>query len=229
MPLHPLAALAGAGLALLACAAQAGTITSSSTLSLPGASTGSLGPLGATPAPNNDNSAGPSPNSVPASIFFNSPGGMEIELVTAASGGSTEYRFVQTFVNNSGAAWTGFVFELGYGLGNAFTLSDPLDGLDFDQPDADPAPTASMFANLVHLSDRIEWSGGSVPSIGVVAFSFSIDLPDIAGNRFTLRQTPVVDVVQPVAEPSSLLLAGAAMLALVSRRRGGGGPKTAPR
>jgi hypothetical protein len=205
-------------LAWAAAGAHAGVITSVSTLSLPGASTGTIGPLGATPAPNNDNDVGASPNTVPYSLFLNSPGALEVEFVTAASGGSTEYRFTQTFVNNSGLAWTGFVFELGYGVGSDFVPAG-MQELDFDWPGADPTPTSTAFTNFIYNSDRIEWLNGSVPSIGLVGFTFAIDIPDIAGNRFTLRQTPVV-ASQTVPEPTSLLLFGGAILALLSQRRG---------
>lgn len=216
----------GAVVALcLAGPVQAGIITSVTTVSLPGGSTGTVGPVGATPAPNNDNTAAASPNTVPYSIFFNTFGPMQVEFATNDSGGTTEYRFTQTFVNNTGQAWTGFVFELGFGLGAAFTPSGAADGLDFDWSDADPAPTASLFSTLSHQGDRIEWSGGSVPSIGALAFTFAIDVSDgLAAfnpngvNRFTLRQTPIAATLV-VPEPSSLLLLGIGIIALVWWRR----------
>jgi hypothetical protein len=205
--------------------AQAGVITSITTSLLPGSSTGTIGPIGATPAPNNDNTAAASPNTVPYNIFFNTLGPMQVEFATNGSGSTTEYRFTQTFINNTGQVWTGFAFELGFGLGAAFTPSGATDGLDFDWPDTDPAPTASLFATLSHQSDRIEWSGGSVPSIGVLTFTFAIDVPDDLAafnpnqlNLFTLRQTPIVDTLV-VPEPSSLLLLGTGILALFSQRR----------
>lgn len=203
---------------------QAGVISSAPTFSLPGFSTGTLGPIGVTPAPNNDNTAAASPNTVPFSIFFNTLGPMQVEFATNDSGGTTEYRFTQTFINNTGQGWTGFVFELGFGLGASFVPSGAADGVDFDWPNVDPAPTASLFPTLSHQSDRIEWSGGTVPSIGVLTFTFAIDVADgLAAfnpggvNHFTLRQTPIV--ATPVPEPSSLLLLGVGILALVWWRR----------
>lgn len=41
--------------------------------------------------------------------------------MTSESGGTTEYRFTQTFINNTGQVWTGSEFLLGYGVGDAFT------------------------------------------------------------------------------------------------------------
>jgi hypothetical protein len=206
-------------------AAQAGVITSITAVEMPGSSTGAIGPAGATPAPNNDNASAASPNTVPYSVVFNGAlGPLQVEFATNASGGTTEYRFTQTFENNTGEVWTGFAFELGYGLSDGFTPSGATDGLDFDWPDADPTPTASLFSTLSHQSDRIEWSGGSIPSAGVLTLTFAIDVPDNLAafnpsqvNRFTLRQTPIVST-QSVPAPSSLLLL-AAGLGLISWRR----------
>ena len=218
------AVIAASLAAVLACDAQAAVISTVTNVSLPGLSTSTIGPVGATPAPNNDNATVASPNAIPYTVFFNALGPLDVEFMTSASGGTTEYTFTQTFVNNTGQAWTGFTFELGYGFGQAFTASGGADGLDFDLPGADPAPFASLFTSLIHLDDRMEWSGGSVPSVGGLAFTFSIDVPDGLAtfhpdsvNRFTLRQTPVV--ATPVPEPSSMLLLGWGMLALLPWRR----------
>lgn len=213
------------GLICTANAAQAGVIASIATTLMPGSSTAAIGPTGA-PAPNNDNATAASPNTLPYNVFFNgAPGPLQVEFATNNSGGTTEYRFTQTFTNNTGQVWTGFVFELGYGLSAAFTPSGATDGLDFDWPDADPTPTASLFSILSHQSDRIEWSGGNVPSVGVLTLTFAIDVPDSLAafnpdqvNRFTLRQTPII-ATQSVSEPPSLLLLAVGMLALVSWRR----------
>lgn len=193
---------------------RAGNVTGISAFSLPGFSTGSLGPVGGTPAaPNNDNATGPSPNLIPYSIFFNAfgNGSADFEFIVANSGGTTEYRFFTTLlVNNTGAAWAGYHFELGYGVGANFVRSGDSDLLDFDTPDMDPAPTSTVFTALNHQTDTLDWTGGVVPSPRPVAFTFAIDVPDNlqnfnpAGvNRFTLRQTPTA-----VPEPATLLLAG---------------------
>src|SRR5262245_2703377 len=96
--------------------AGAATISSINRVILPGASTGTVGPL-STSAPNNDDVNGPSPNVIPYSIFLNSPGPIETEFILAQSGGTTEYRFTQTLINNTPAVWEGFRLELGFGTG----------------------------------------------------------------------------------------------------------------
>lgn len=209
---------------LLSGGAQAAVITSIGSSSLPGASTGTIGPVGSTPAPNNDNAVAASPNVVPYSIFLNTPGAMEVEFIASNSGGTTEYRFTQNLINNTGQTWTGIRVELGFGLGADFVASTS-DQLDFDTPDMDPAPSASAFSALTHTSDVLTWSGGSLPAIGGLQLTFSIDVPDNLDPtgtsglaRFTVRETPIVAAV--VAEPSSALLMGSALFgALAVRRR----------
>jgi hypothetical protein len=92
--------------------AQAGLIASVTTLSLPGSSTGTIGPVGVTVAPNNDNATASSPSTLPYNIFFNTLGPLLVEFATSNSGGTTEYTLTQTFNDNTGHAWSGFVFEL---------------------------------------------------------------------------------------------------------------------
>lgn len=210
---------------VLACAcafaqgAHAGLIGGAA-LVLPGASTGTLGPVGATPSPNNDNSAGASPNAVPYSLFLNSPGGFESVFTVSNSGGTTEYVFTQTLVNNSGVAWTGFRFELGFGTGSAFAASSVADDLDFDAPTFDPFPASSAFGVVATQSDLLEWSGGMVIPVGTTTFSFSIDVPDNLSqwhpqslNAFTLRQVPVTPTVVPEPATLALLVFGVAIAA----------------
>lgn len=216
---------------LLQSLAQAGVITGVGASTIPG--TGSIGPVGATPAPNNDNAA-PSPNAIPYSIFFNGAGLLEVEFVVANSAGTTEYQFNQFFVNNTGGAWTGFVFELGFGTGAGFTRLASSTSLDFDLPTLDPTPASSVFPTLDAQSTVLTWSGATLNAIGSVAFSFAIDVPDNldalhpAGlNRFTLRQVPVV-APSPAPEPATaaLVTIGLAALAAIARgrRKRGRGP-----
>lgn len=213
----------------LAAPADAARITMATLVSLPGPSTGSLGPVGATPAPNNDNAGALNPNSIAYSIVFNALGTAEYEFQVEASGGTTEYLFTTPgllpVVNNTGVAWIGYQFELGFGTGANFVSSNSADALDFDLPTADPLPTSTVFTILDQQTDAIGWSGGSVPSIGSVRFVFAIDVPDgletlnpSGLNRFTLRQTPIV---ASVPEPTALVLltSGMAGLVMVRRRR----------
>src|SRR6476620_8879201 len=95
--------------------ADGATVKSVISFLTPGFSTGSMGPVGNTPAVNNDDDLGASPNVIPYNVFFNSAGILETEFVLENSGGTTEYRFTQTFLNNTDPVWTGFRIELGYG------------------------------------------------------------------------------------------------------------------
>jgi hypothetical protein len=106
------------------------------------------------------------PDTVPYTVFFNGAlGPLQVEFATNNSGGATEYRFTQSFINNTGQVGTGCVFELGYGLGAAFTPWGATDGLDFDGRHPDPTATASLFSMLSHQTDRIEWRAvASLPS-----------------------------------------------------------------
>lgn len=207
--------------------AGAATITSVSSFVLPGASTGSIGPVGATPAPNNDNSPVPSQNAIAASMFLNAGGfgPADFEFAVSDSGGTTEYILRETVVNTTGVPWTDFHFELGFGTGAGFLRAPVGVGLDFDTPDADPAPTATVFPTLVHQPVTIDWSGGLVPSVGPVLFTLSIDVPDnlvalnpSGLNRFTLRQFPT-NTPAPVPEPASVVLLGGGLAGLVAARR----------
>jgi hypothetical protein len=230
MRIHQSIFAVGSMLALAhATAARAGIITAGD-VRLPPFSTGSVGPFGANPAPNNNNAAAQSANMISYSIFFNSPGFAEVEYVTGDSGGTTEYFISQNLlVNNSGVVWAGFRFELGFGTDSDFVRAPAGVALDFDVPDADPAPFSSVFTNIDHQPNVITWSGGTVPFVRPVAFRLSIDVPDGLDTwhpqglrRFTLRQTPLT-AETAIPEPSSILLTAAALLPLLMltcKRRG---------
>jgi hypothetical protein len=212
--------------------AKAAVITSLD-VSLPGFSTGNVGPVGgaANVAPNNDNAVLPSPNVIPATIFLNAGGfGVaDFDFLLANSGGTTEYFFTPVFINNSGVTWTDFHFQLGFGSGANFVPAGAGIALDFDTPTGDPIPTSSAFAVLNQLPTAIHWDAGVVNYLGgsggppfAAAFSLSIDVPDDLSsihpqglNRFTLRAFPTA-----APEPGTLaLLATGLGLTLWRRRR----------
>lgn len=214
--------------------ADAATITSINQFLLPGSSTGSLTFSLAT-APNNDNTAGPSPNTIATGGFgvFLNEGGFDIldyEFNLANSGGTTEYFFTTNVVNNTGIEWADFHFQLGFGTGDDFVPAAAGIGLDFDTPDGDPAPSSSAFPILDYLPTLLEWSGATVTYVGgpggapvSTTFSFSIDIPDgLAAihpdgvNSFTLRSFPTA---HSVPEPVAGLLIGVGLAGMALRRR----------
>jgi hypothetical protein len=208
---------------------NAANITSVGSFSLPGPSTGSIGPVGATPAPNNDNASGTSPNTIPATVFLNALGPIEIEFALVESGGTTEYSLTQTLFNITDQPWTDFHLELGFGTGAGFVRSGRADALDFDLPDRDPAPTASAFTVLNHQSDTIDWQGGNVPMVGTLLTSFAIDVPDgleainpSGLNRFTLRAAPSGGSGPgEVPEPGTLIMLVSGVAGLITQRQVG--------
>jgi hypothetical protein len=214
-------ALLAMALAVSAIPSAAATIGIGST-SLPGASTGTLGPVINT-SPNNDNSAGNSPNVVTYSIFQNTFGTIEVEFLATNSGGTTEYRFVQALFNTAGPTWQGYSLELGFGTGANFLRSGAGDGLDFDSPTLDPAPNSNRFSTVNAGTDTLVFSGGAVNQFQTTSLNFHIDVPDNLNqfnpsgqNRFTLRQvallTPGGDTAVP--EPSVFWMFGGGLLAV---------------
>jgi hypothetical protein len=157
-------------------------------------------------------------------VFWNAVTSGEVEFAVSNSGGATEYFISQNLFNLTGQTWTGYRYELGFGRGSSFVAASG--ALDFDLPNADPAPTSSRFAVLTHQPQSLEWSGGTTPDLVAAAFTFSIDVPDNLAalnpggtNAFTLRQTPIV--ASAVPEPATALLMVGALLAVgvLHRRR----------
>lgn len=173
-----------------------------------------------TPNPDNDNQPGGpgGDNNVTVPLKrFDNVGYIDIEFLVADSPGNrvTEYRVSESVDNDTGFNWIGYRMELGFGVGDNFKPSTAGDGLDFDFPDYDSAPSSSAFA-LVDTTineDTLLFTGG-VHGLPLENYTVRIDVPDLAGGRFTLRQTPIVP------EPSSLaLLALGAMTAIATSWR----------
>ena len=172
-----------------------------------------------TPFPNNNNSFVASPNQIlnfpglsctPKTFEVIAP--IDTTLIVEPSGGTTEYYFTETVVNNTGETWVDFHFELGFGIGDNFRRFDaaplPLNLAfpEFDPPERDPLPTSSQFTSLVQEDISLWWSGGSVEPGATVDFTFSLDVPDdfVGSNiysNFTIRQAPTIS---SVSEPSSI-------------------------
>jgi hypothetical protein len=164
----------------------------------------SISPLS---APNNDDVAGVSPNTIwVTQKNYIAIGPVDITFNVINSGGVSEYSVAEGVYNGTGIPWTGYHLELGYGFGTGFVKSTPGDGLDFDSPDFNsplsfnPAP-GFYFPTAVATADDILAGGGIMPPTGFAGdFHFSIDVPD-GITQFTLRQSPI-----GVPEPGTFLL-----------------------
>lgn len=204
--------------------AQASIITSASKFKTPGFSTGQLNNVGVTPQPNNDDVADPNANVITSSVFLNSGGLdiMEMEFNTANSGGTTEYQFVQTFINNTGALITGFHIELGFGSGVDFVRSAAFDLLDFDAPDFTTPPFSTFFPTTVAAEDTLDFFGATLGALKTASFRYRVDVPDgLLNNKFTIREYALTGTQPPpaVPEPASMMLLGSGLVGLAARLR----------
>ncbi|MBH8563508.1 PEP-CTERM sorting domain-containing protein [Nostoc sp. CENA67] len=174
-----------------------------------------------TPFPNNNNSVSPSPNQIlnfpglsctPKTFQTIAP--IDTKLFVEPSGGTTEYFFTETVVNNTSSIWDGFNLKIGFGLNDEFAPPElilvpfgfAIPDFDFNDSGSDPQPTSSKFTQLIQDgSFNLLWSGGSVAPGESIDFTFSVDVPDdLDGNNFynsfTIRQVPIA---APVPEHNS--------------------------
>lgn len=154
-----------------------------------------------------------SKNALEGIAHFIGPGYIDSVFTVAPSGGVTEFVLFESEVNFSGAPWTEFHFELGFGTGDNFVLSGT-DGLDFDAPDLDPTPSIyqfttgsiqpapTTFSTLTPLDDQLIWSGGALEDItvrhvdadgkavGERLFPLIVDVPDVNDQIPDFARTP---------------------------------------
>jgi hypothetical protein len=181
-------------------------------------------PVVSTLSPNNDNFPTNSPNDnnivVPLKRFDNNDY-IDIQFTVINSiptSGVTvsEYRVSESVDNNTGLNWIGYTMQLGTGVGAGFVKSGAGDGLDFDAPLFDPTgPTStSMGIGLPSDEDEIVFSGNQGSGLAII--SFRIDVPNLTGGTFTLRQFPI-----PIPEPATalMLVLGCLAAPMIARRR----------
>ena len=204
----------------------AAVITGFGSTSLPG--TGSVGPIGGVAAaPNNDGVAGVNPNTVPYQLFFNTDGLLEIEFVLANSGGTTEYRFAQTFFNITSRA----VDQLRPGAGlrhraprscarparTRSTSISPTAPPRRSRPPSRPSIISRICStSAAALSASSAWRRSASRS---TCRTISASVNPYGVNRFTLRQTRNAPASSPVPEPTSFALFGAGLLGMLGAGR----------
>ena len=180
----------------------------------------------------NDNTRGPSTNTIVLSETFERPGQIEAFFAVADTKRTTEYFAKEVAITNNSKSGRlilleRLVFELGFDRDEKFNRSIGGDGLDFDATSYTPVPTGPPgFGNEdgrpIMTEDVLTYTGVILPPGEPVKFTFSIDVPNgISG--FTLRTTPFPAPAAPaIPEPASLALAGraaAAGLGYARRRR----------
>jgi hypothetical protein len=184
---------------------------------------GTVSTIVITGAPGNDNvTTVGNPNVQINGKNFTALGPIDIVFTTTNSTLVSEYLVAEGVTNSTGQTWAGYKIELGFGSGGSFVASPAGDGLDFDAPTFDPLPTAgTSFTTLATGQDTLLFTSGTgVANGNPLSLQFSIDVPDgLAGNTFTLRQTPLNASMVPEPTGVALLGLGAGALLLCRRRR----------
>lgn len=195
-------------LAVAASSASAGRITGVTVFG-PNQGTGpGLGfvqvPIISTPNIDNDNQPGGpgGDNNVTVPLKrFDNVGYIDIEFLVDPTNGITEYKVSETVDNDTGVDWAHYRMELGFGVDAAFERSTAADGLSFDAPLYDPPPTSTAFPSVSLSPDVLVFSGG-VHGLPSEFYQVRIDVPNLSGGKFTLRQIPIVP------EPTTIVLFG---------------------
>ena len=170
-------------------------------------------------APNNDDTAGASPNGVfVTQKNYIAIGPVDIVFNVINSGGTSEYLFTEGVYNNTGLNWGAYHIELGFGYDAGFVKSTLGDGLDFDAPDFNSPfnfnPGGAFFPTVSVTEDDVYASGGVMPYLSFAGyFRFTVDVPD-GITSFTVRQSPIA-----VPEPSALALLALGFAAYIGKRR----------
>lgn len=174
---------------------------------------------------NNDDVVGDSPNPfIVTQKHYTGIGPVDLVFDVLDTGGVTEYRFQEGVQNSTGFDWTSYHLELGFGTGVGFVKSTLGDGLDFDSPDfnstVDFAPIGGTmpFPTVTVTEDDIFAGGGVQPDFAFAGmFIFHVDVPD-GITEFTIRQSPIVDVVP---EPATCVTLAGLLACLGLRHREG--------
>ena len=160
-------------------------------------------------APNNDDVAGTSPNSIfVTQKDYVAIGPVDLVFDVNDTGGVTEYHVIEGVQNSTGTDWGAYHIELGFGNGAGFVKSTAGDGLDFDAPDFNSDfffnPGPGYFPSVSVTEDDVYADGGVMPDFTFAGyFEFTIDVPD-GITQFTIRQSPVA-IPAPTAALAGLL------------------------
>jgi hypothetical protein len=131
-------------------------------------------------------------------------GPFDIELSVDGSG---VFAVTKNVLNNTGVAWSQFIFELGTGVGAGFVPSTPGDGLGFDGSLNNREQTGA-FPSAVVEEDRITFSG-LLPPGATAQFVVFVTTDTTDPHLVTIRQSAVG------TEPAGAPLLGGVSLALL--------------